>query len=105
MGDYIEKTMSLNEFEPKLVKTVQKLIPDRIRQLEDDKIQNDFNKQKHTIVTGKIKAIDDFGGYIIDIGHTDALLPIDEQIENEFYRVGENIKAYIVNIRPEKTGL
>ncbi|HNW23996.1 MAG TPA: transcription termination factor NusA, partial [Candidatus Cloacimonas sp.] len=105
VGDYIEKTMSLNEFEPKLVKTVQKLIQDRIRQLEDDKIQNDFNKQKHTIVTGKIKAIDDFGGYIIDIGHTDALLPIDEQIENEFYRVGENIKAYIVNIRPGKDGI
>jgi len=105
VGEYIEKTMSLYEFEPKLVKTVQKLIQDRIRLLEDDKIQNDFNKQKHTIVTGRIKAIDDFGGYIIDIGHTDALLPIDEQIENEFYRVGENIKAYIVNIRTGKGGI
>ncbi|HNQ39899.1 MAG TPA: transcription termination factor NusA [Candidatus Cloacimonas sp.] len=104
-GEYIEKTMSLSEFEPKIVKTVQKIIQDKIRQLEDDKIQNDFNKQKHTIVTGKIKAIDDFGGYIIDTGHTDALLPVEEQIENEFYRVGDNIKAYVVNIRTGKDGI
>ena len=104
-GEYIEKTMSLSEFEPKIVKTVQKIIQDKIRQLEDDRIQNDFNKQKHTIVTGKIKAIDDFGGYIIDTGHTDALLPVEEQIENEFCRVGDNIKAYVVNIRTGKDGI
>lgn len=104
-GEMIEKTMSLYEFEPKLVKTVQKIIQDKIRMLEDEKIQNDFNKQKHTIVTGKIKAIDDFGGYIIDIGYSDALLPLDEQIENEFYRVGENIRAYVVNIRTGKKGV
>ncbi len=99
LGAFIEKTMALHEFEPKLVKTAQKIIQDRIRKLEDDKIQNDFNKQKHTIVTGKIKTIDDNGGYRVDIGYTDALLPVDEQIENEFYRVGDNIKAYVVNIR------
>jgi N utilization substance protein A len=106
LGQYIEKTMSLHEFEPKLVKTAQKIIQDRIRHLEDEKIQNDFNKQKHTIVTGKIKAIDENnGGYRVDIGYTDALLPLDEQIENEFYRVGDNIKAYIVNIRAHGGGV
>ena len=105
LGAYIEKTMTLSEFEPKIVKTVQKIIQDKIRQLEEEKIQNDFNKQKHTIVTGKIKAIDDYGGYIIDTGHVDALLPVDEQIENEFYRVGDNIKAYVVNIRTQKDGV
>ncbi|MDD4310422.1 MAG: transcription termination factor NusA [Candidatus Cloacimonetes bacterium] len=106
LGQLIEKTMALHEFEPKLVKTAQKIIQDRIRKLEDEKIQNDFNKQKHTIVTGKIKAIDDNnGGYRVDIGYTDALLPLDEQIENEFYRVGDNIKAYIVNIRAGGSGV
>jgi N utilization substance protein A len=106
LGQFIDKTMSLHEFEPKLVKTAQKIIQDRIRRLEDEKIQNDFNKQKHTIVTGKIKAIDENnGGYRVDIGYTDALLPLDEQIENEFYRVGDNIKAYIVNIRASSGGV
>ncbi len=99
LGQLLRKTMPMHEFEPKLVKTAQKAIQDKIRQLEEEKIQNDFNKQKNTIVSGKIKSIDDNGGYRIDIGYSDALLPTDEQIENEFYRVGDNIKAYVVNIR------
>jgi N utilization substance protein A len=101
----ILREMPLSEFEPKLVKTAQKTIQDRIRMLEEEKIQNDFNKQKHTIVTGKIKSIDDNGGYRIDIGYTDALLPVDEQIENEYYRVGDNIKAYVVNIRSHQSNV
>jgi len=106
LGDYIQKEMALHDFEPKLVKTAQKIIQDRIRRLEDEKIQNDFNKQKHTIVSGKIKTIDETnGGYRIDLGYTDALLPLDEQIENEFYRVGDNIKAYVTNIRSGNNGV
>ena len=84
---------------------VQKNIADRIRKLEEDKIQNDFSKQKHTIVTGKVKSIDDYSGYRIDIGFSDALLPVDEQIENEFYRVGDNIKAYVISIRSRESGV
>lgn len=103
LGDYIQKEMALNEFEPKLVTTVQKAILDRIRRLEDEKIQSDFNKQKHTIVSGKIKTIDESnGGYRVDLGYMEALFPLDEQIENEFYRVGDSIKAYVTNIRVQK---
>ncbi|MDP3114531.1 MAG: transcription termination factor NusA [Candidatus Cloacimonadaceae bacterium] len=105
LDQYIERSMALHDFEPKLVKTAQKIIADRIHRLEEEKIQNDFNKQKHTIVTGRIKSIDDFGGYRIDIGYTDALLPADEQIENEYYRVGDNIKAYVVNIRTHQSNV
>lgn len=100
LNTYIQRELALHEFEPKLVKTAQKLIMDRIRNLEDEKIQSDFNKQKHTIVSGRIKTIDENnGGFRIDLGYTDALLPLDEQIENEYYRVGDNIKAYVTNIR------
>lgn len=105
LGDFITKTMAMHEFEPKLIKTAQKIIQDRIRLLEEERIQNDFNKQKNTIVTGKIKSIDDTGSYRIDIGYTDALLPSDEQIDNEFYRVGDNIKAYVVNIRTHQSNV
>lgn len=105
LGQYIQRSMALHEFEPKLVKTAQKLIQDKIRLVEDEKIHSDYNKQKNTIVTGRIKAIDEFGALRIDIGHTDALLPVDEQIEDEFYRVGDNIKAYVVNIRSHQSNV
>ncbi|MCB5245240.1 MAG: transcription termination factor NusA [Candidatus Cloacimonadaceae bacterium] len=102
LGQYVPKSMAMYEFEPKLIKTAQKAIQDKIHQLEEEKIRNDFDKQKNTIVSGKIKSIDDNGNYRIDIGYSDAILPVDEQIENEYYRVGDNIKAYVVNIQVHK---
>lgn len=105
LGEYITQTMELQEFEPKLVKTAQKLIQDRIRHLEDEKLQNDFDKQKNTIVTGRIKSQDEVKGYRVDLGYTDALLPPEEQIEGEYYRVGEIVKAYVVSIRPHQSNV
>lgn len=105
LDSMVQRCMSLHEFEPKLVKNAQRLIMEKIKELEDEKIQKDFNKLKNTIVVGKIKAVDENGGYRIDINHTDALLPTDEQIENEFYRVGENIRAYVVNIRSQQSNI
>lgn len=105
LGQYLSKTMGMHEFEPKLIKIAQKAIQDKIRLLEEEKIQNDFNKQKNTIVSGKIKTIDDTGGYRIDISYTDALLPAEEQVENEYYRVGDNIKAYVTNIRTHQSNV
>lgn len=105
IGDVFPLELSLGDFEHKLAKTLQKIIRDKIRSLEDEKIQKDFNKQKHTIVSGRVKSLDDVtGGYSIDLGYTDALLPIDEQIESEYYRPGDIIKAYVTNIRSNNKG-
>jgi N utilization substance protein A len=78
---------------------------DKIRDLEHERIKTDFDKQKHTIVTGRIKSIDDIAGYKVDIGYTEALLPPDEQIDNEFYKVNDMIKAYVVNIRTKDSNV
>ncbi len=104
LDQYIQRTLSLHDFEPKLVKVAQKNIMDRIRSLEEEKIHNDFSKQKNTIVSGRVKSIDDNGTYRIDIGFSDAILPPDEQIENEYYKVGDSIKAYAINIRTNANG-
>ncbi len=101
LGEQYYREMALNEFEPKIINTVQKIILDKIRFLEQERIKTDFDKQKHTIVTGRIKSIDDIAGYKVDIGYTEALLPPEEQVENEFYKVNDLIKAYVVNIRPK----
>ncbi len=99
LGEQFNREISLHDFEPKVVKTAQKIILDKIRDLEHERIKTDFDKLKHTIVTGRVKSIDDIAGYKVDIGYTEALLPPDEQIDNEFYKVNDMIKAYVVNIR------
>ncbi len=105
LGEQYKREMALSEFEPKIIKTAQKIILDRIRFLEQERIKTDFDKQKHTIVTGRVKSIDDIAGYKVDIGYTEALLPPDEQIDNEFYKINDMVKAYVVNIRSKDSSI
>jgi transcription termination/antitermination protein NusA len=105
LGEKYPREMALSEFEPKIIKTAQKIILDKIRFLEQERIKTDFDKQKHTIVTGRVKSIDDIAGYKVDIGYTEALLPPDEQVDNEFYKINDMIKAYVVNIRTKDTAV
>ncbi|MBM4399220.1 MAG: transcription termination factor NusA [Candidatus Cloacimonetes bacterium] len=99
LGELYVREMSLSEFEPKVVKTAQRIILDKIRFLEQERIKTDFDKLKQTIVSGRVKSIESIAGYKVDIGYSEALLPPDEQIDNEFYKVNDMIKAYVVNIR------
>ncbi len=98
IGDKIDVSIPISDFEPKIINSARKIILEKIKKIEEDRIIFDYEKQKGQIVSGKVSAIG-FNGYKVDIGYTDALLPNEEQVENEYYRVGYLIKAYVVNIR------
>ncbi len=101
LGDKIPIEMQLQEFEPKVIKNARKAIMERIKALEEDRILFDYEKQKNQIVSGRIRK-EDYFGYLVDLGYTDALLPLDEQVDDEFYKTGDIIRAYVVNIRKRR---
>ena len=101
LGDKISIEMPIVDFEPKVIRNARKAILEKIKSLEEDKIMYDYENQKHQIISGKVRK-EEFNGHIIDIGYTDALLPKDEQIEDEYYKIGDMIRAYVVNIRKRK---
>jgi N utilization substance protein A len=61
----------------------------------------DYEKQKFQVVSGKVRK-NDFNGYVVDIGYADALLPLEEQVDEEYYKAGDIIRAFVVNIRKRK---
>ncbi len=101
LGDYLQVEVPIVDFEPKIINIARKTIQERIRKIEEDRIIFDYEKQKGQIVSGKIRTVD-YNGYKIDIGYTDALLPVEEQVESEYYRVGDIIRSYVVNIRKRR---
>jgi transcription termination/antitermination protein NusA len=101
IGDKITVQMQVFDFEPKVIRNARKAILERIKSLEEDRIMFDYENQKNQIVSGKVRK-DDYNGYIIDIGYADALLPKEEQIEDEYYKVGDIVRAYVVNIRKRR---
>ncbi|MFC1887518.1 transcription termination factor NusA [Candidatus Cloacimonadota bacterium] len=101
LGDKISVQIPVFDFEPKVIRNARKAILERIKSLEEDRIMFDYENQKNQIVSGKVRK-DDYNGYVIDIGYADALLPKEEQIEDEYYKVGDIVRAYVVNIRKRR---
>ena len=101
LGDKIPVEMTISDFEPKVIRNARKAILERIKALEEDRIMFDYENQKNQIISGKVTK-DDYNGYVVDISYADALLPKEEQIEDEFFKVGDIVKAYVVNIRKRK---
>ncbi len=101
LGDKIPMEMNISEFEPKVIRNARKAILDSIKALEEDRIMFDYENQKNQLISGKITK-DDFNGYLVNIGYADALLSKEEQVEDEYYKVGDVIRCYVVNIRKRK---
>jgi len=104
IDDTVDVKMHFHEFGPKIIKNAKKAIQERIKSEDANKTSLHFENQKNTIVTGKVKA-EGFGGIRVDIGYTTALLPPEEQIEEEYYKQGDIIKAYVTNIRRKESGV
>lgn len=81
--------------------TARQVILQKIREKEKEAIIADYKLRVGTIVNGMILR---FAGpnIIVDVGKTEALMPIPEQIPNEKYRLNQRLAVYISEIR---TGL
>lgn len=70
---------------------------ERIRQYEE------FKDRVGTIVSGIVKR-SDFNSVTIEIGRTEAVIKRDQLIPRENFRVGDRIRAYIVEVSQENYG-
>ena len=104
IGDVLTIEMPVSEFGRKTIQSARQAIVNRFKESENEKIIVDFEKQKGEIISGAVKGIQ-YNGYIVNIGFTDALLTTEEQIENEFYKINDFLKAYVTSIRQTKNGI
>jgi len=98
VGDMVEVEIPITKLEPKIIKSAREEIGAKIKRLEEDRKMFDFEKQKNQIVYGKVKK-SEANGYTVDIGFAEGLLPVEEQIEDEFYRIGDFVRCFVLNIR------
>ena len=78
--------------------TAKQVIIQRIREAERDVIFDEFHTRLHTIVNGSVQRFE--GGTIIaNVNRTEAILPKNEQIRGEDYRIGDRLRAYVLDIK------
>ncbi len=78
--------------------TAKQVILQKIREKEKEAILSDYKVRIGTIVNGMILR---FAGpnIIVDIGKTEAVMPVSEQIPNENYHLNQRLAVHLLEIR------
>ncbi len=80
--------------------TAKQVIIQKIKEAEGDVIFIKMETKINDILAGSVLRFER-GNIIITIGKTEAFLPKSEQIPGETYRIGERIKALVVNVKKQ----
>lgn len=84
--------------------TAKQVIIQRIREAEKESIYSEFKNNQGEIINGIVQRIEN-GNVFIDLGRTTAILPRDEQIRGERYRIGERAKALLFLVEDTPKGI
>lgn len=74
--------------------TAKQVIIQRIREAEKTSILGEFKDKQGKIISGLVQRIEN-NNVFVDLGRATAILPRDEQIRGERYRIGERVKALL----------
>lgn len=83
--------------------TAKQVILQRIREAEKKAIIADFSSKVGTIVNGMVLRFDG-SNVIVDIGRTESIMPTQEQVPTEHYRLNQRLTFYIEGIRETAKG-
>ncbi|MFH0846488.1 MAG: transcription termination factor NusA, partial [Chloroflexota bacterium] len=84
--------------------TAKQVILQRLHEAEHSAILEEFTDKEGSIVTGTIQRIEPSKQIFIDLGRTEAILPVAEQMRTERYRVGQRLKVYLLEVARTSKG-
>lgn len=100
IGDTVEIEVTPRDFGRIAAQTAKQVVTQRIREAERVIIYNEFVDREEDIVTGILQRQDSRNLYI-DLGRTEAIMPIHEKIPTDQFKPGDRVKAYVTKV--EKT--
>ncbi len=78
--------------------TAKQVMIQRIREAERDSQYDEYLDLKSQLVTGSVTRVDR-GTVIVNLGKVEAILPRGEQINKESYRVGDRVRAVVLDVK------
>jgi transcription termination/antitermination protein NusA len=105
IGDLVE-IAELNEdvFGRIGAQTAKQIVLQRIREVERDQVFDRFASREGEMITGTVNRVEP-RAIILDVGNNvEAILQTSEQSAVEHYRIGQNVKAYVLEVRRSTRG-
>src|SRR5690349_16573576 len=104
-GDVIELELLDGEKYGRIgAQTAKQIILQRIREVERDQVFDQFANREGELITGSVSRVEP-RAIILDVGKgVEAVLRPAEQSPLEHYRIGQNVKAYVLEVRRSARG-
>ena len=98
VDDEVKIEVTPEQFGRIAAQTAKQVITQRIRDAERNNILNEFLDKKGSLTTGIIQRVEN-RNVIVNIGKTDAIMPQREQIPGEYYKPGNRIRVFVLNVK------
>ena len=98
LGDSLGLKMDTSDFGRIAAQTAKQVIIQKVREAESDLIFSEYKDKKGELIAGIVRRFEK-GNIFIDLGRTEAILPVNQQVIREHYRVGDRIQVYVVDIQ------
>lgn len=83
--------------------TAKQVVLQRLREAEREFIFGEYIEREDDIVGGIINRIEP-RQIVVDLGKTEGILPVSEQVRTERYRVGQRLKLYLLEVNRTSRG-
>ncbi|MFI3300610.1 MAG: transcription termination factor NusA [Candidatus Gastranaerophilales bacterium] len=97
-GDEIKIEVTPEQFGRIAAQSAKQVITQRIREAERNLVLQEFVDKKGTLTTGIIQRVEN-RNVMVNIGKTDAIMPQKEQIPGEYYKSGNRIRVFVLNVK------
>ncbi len=103
VGDSLGTKMDTSTFGRIAAQSAKQVIIQKMKDAENDAIYSSYIDRKGEIINGIVQRMDR-GNMIVNLGHTEGILPAREQVPKETYRRGDRIRAYIMDVVHDTRG-
>ncbi len=83
--------------------TAKQVIVQRIREAERDIIYGEFIKREGELISGTVQRYE-HRSVLVDLGRAEGVVPVAEQAQNEWFRHGDRIRCYVMEVRTATRG-
>lgn len=103
LGDFIGIKLETKDLGRIAAQTARQIITQQVRDAEREIIFAEFEERKGEIASGIIRRVEK-SAIVVDLGRTEAYIPIREQIPGENYKPGDRVQGYIADVRQTTRG-
>jgi len=102
-GDEIRSEVEAGGFGRIAAQTAKQVIIQRVREAERESIFQSFKARQGELVNGVVQRVIK-GNVIVNLGKAEAMLPPRERLPREDYRIGDRVRAYVLDVKKSPKG-